>query len=252
MTIMRPEGHDHSGELSVLVERVATVRHLQPRFPEASDRSYCRFRVCDSGVGMDEETIARIFDPFFTTKQKEKGTGLGLTMVYNIVKQHGGFIDIISNVAVGTVVDVYIPADDSAPVTGKPEPISTGLQVSTGTLLLVDDDPIIQKICGDMLTTLGCTVIIAKDGQECVDIYRARQGDIDAVILDVTMPVKSGNEVFDELRMIDPDIRVLVSSGYREDPRIGEMLSKGARGFIQKPYTLEKLSSKIFNIIKNE
>lgn len=253
MTFMRPEGSEHAGDLSVHIERVETTRELQSRFSEASDRPYCRIRVCDTGVGMDEETISRIFDPFFTTKHKDKGTGLGLTMVYNIVKQHGGFIDINSIIASGTIVDVYIPADDSTVTLERPpQSGSSGLYTGTGTVLLVDDDPVIQKICSDMLTKLGYTVITAMDGQEGVDIYSTRHGDIDAVILDVVMPIKSGNEALDELKNINPDIRVLVSSGYRDDQRIEEMLKKGVSGFIQKPYTFEELSKEISRIITNK
>jgi two-component system, cell cycle sensor histidine kinase and response regulator CckA len=249
MTIMRPDGHEHSGELSVFIEKMDADRLLELKIPEMAVRSHCRLRVRDTGVGMSRETISRIFDPFFTTKQKGEGTGLGLAMVYNIVKQHGGVIDIDSGVSVGTTIDIYIPAADSAPFTKSPGIEDAGPDNFCGTLLLVDDDPIVQKTCGDMLTMLGCTVIPAADGREGVDIYRARHGDINAVILDVVMPVMSGNEAFDELKKINPDIRVLVSSGFREDPRIDEMLEKGAMGFIQKPYTLNALSEKISRVI---
>jgi PAS domain S-box-containing protein len=249
MTIMRPDGQEHSGELSVFIEKMDADRLLELKIPEMAVRSHCRLRVRDTGVGMSLETISRIFDPFFTTKQKGEGTGLGLAMVYNIVKQHEGVIDIDSGVSVGTTIDVYIPAADFALFTESPGSEGVGPETFCGTLLLVDDDPIVQKTCGDMLTMLGCTVITAADGQEGVDIYRARHGDINAVILDVVMPVMSGNEAFDELKKINPEIRVLVSSGFREDPRIDEMLEKGAMGFIQKPYTLNALSKKISRII---
>jgi PAS domain S-box-containing protein len=249
MTIMRPEGAERFGVLSVSVEKLDDNQFLQSRFPKESARSYCRFRVCDTGVGMSPETISRIFDPFFTTKQKDEGTGLGLAMVYNIVKQHGGVIDIDSRVSIGTTVDVYIPAGDSNVLMERLEPDAIGLNTFCGTLLLVDDDPIVQKTCGDMLTMLGCKVIIARDGKEGVDIYRLRGSDIDAVILDVVMPVMSGNEAFDELKKINPEVRAMVSSGFREDPRIDEMIEKGALGFIQKPYTLNALSEEISRIL---
>ncbi|MFZ2630395.1 MAG: response regulator [Desulfosalsimonadaceae bacterium] len=249
MTIMRPEGEGRSGELSVFIEKMAAGPLLQAKFPEMSVvRSYCRLRVRDTGVGMGPETISRIFDPFFTTKQKGEGTGLGLAMVYNIVKQHGGVIDIDSRVSAGTTIDVYIPAADAA-FTEPPEPDGPGLDAFCGTLLLVDDDPIVQKTCSDMLTMLGCSVITAMDGRNGVDVYRARQDEIDAVILDVVMPVMSGNEVFDELKKINPEVRVLVSSGFREDSRIDEMLKKGARSFIQKPYTINALAEEISRIL---
>jgi two-component system, cell cycle sensor histidine kinase and response regulator CckA len=250
MTIMRPEGEEHSGDLSVFVDRIDADQAFQARFPEASHQFYCRFRVRDTGVGMNPATVSKVFDPFFTTKQKDKGTGLGLAMVYNIVKQHGGLIDVDSSVSGGTTIDIYIPADDEAASMALPEPKHIDPGIFCGTVLLVDDDPIVQKTCGDMLEMLGCTVVSAVDGKESVETYRSRQDDIDVVILDVVMPLMSGNEVLDQLKKINPDIRVLVSSGFREDPRIDEMLGKGAADFIQKPYTIIALSEKITRLLK--
>lgn len=249
MTTMRPEGSEHSGTLSVNIDRLDADPDLRTRFPDASDRPYFRLRVRDTGVGMEPGTIARVFDPFFTTKKKGKGTGLGLAMVYNIIKQHYGFIDIHSVLSSGTAVDLYIPVNDSAASPGPPAPESIEYGAASGTILLVDDDPIVQKTCGDMLKKLGYTLITAGDGREAIGIYRERRDAIDIVILDVMMPVMSGNEAFEELKKINPDIRVAVSSGYGEDPRIDEMFAKGARGFIQKPYTMETLAKEISRIM---
>ncbi len=252
MTFMRPEGDSQSGELSVLVERFEPKHLPHSRIPEMPERPYIRLRVRDTGVGMDSRTRSRIFDPFYTTKPKDKGTGLGLTMVYNIMKQHDGFIDIQSRVSQGTTIDLYIPADDSPfhQIPAKLKDVAP--ETTCGTLLLVDDDPIIQKTCGAMLSTLGCQVITARNGREGVNVYRAQKDAIDGVLLDVEMPVMSGNEAFEEIRAINPKARVLVSSGYRDDPRIDKMIENGALGFIQKPYTLKTLSKKIALIIQEE
>jgi len=252
MTLMRPAGAERAGELSISIERVEADRLLQVRFPEMSAKNYCRIRVRDTGVGMTPETVSRIFDPFFTTKQKGEGTGLGLAMVYNIVKQHNGFIDIDSRVSVGTTIDVYIPAADAAAVTVSSAPDDVRPETFRETVLLIDDDPIVQETCADMLNLLGCDEITALNGREGLDIFQRRKGDIDAVILDVMMPVMSGNEVFDELKKITPAVHILVSSGFREDPRIDEMLRKGAADFIQKPYTINALSEKLSAIFKKK
>lgn len=249
MTIMRPEGESHSGTLSVDIERLPANRIPRSVIPEPPDMSYCRMRIRDTGVGMDPETISRVFDPFFTKKPKDKGTGLGLAMVYNILKQHNGFVDIHSRISAGTTVDLYIPADDAAPVDTDCQTEDTRFCKFSGTVLIIDDDPVIHDTGGVMLRTLGCSVIHAGDGREGAATYRARKDEIDAVILDVEMPVMSGNETFDALKTIHPEIRVLVWSGFREDPRIDEMLQKGAQGFIQKPYTMKTLSEAVSRVM---
>lgn len=249
MTIMRPEGEGHSGTLSVDIERLPANRVPRPLIPGTPEMPYCRMRIRDTGVGMDAATISRVFDPFFTKKPKDKGTGLGLAMVYNILKQHNGFVDIHSRISAGTTVDLYIPADDSTPVDTHCQTEDTRCSKFSGTVLVIDDDPVMHDTGGVMLRMLGCSVIHAGDGREGAATYQARKHEIDAVILDVEMPVMSGNETFDALKAINPEIRVLVWSGFREDPRIDEMLQNGAQGFIQKPYTMETLSEAVSRVM---
>ena len=252
MTIMRPAGSAAGGRIVVRLEH--SFPDEDPFSPARADAdaAYWCISVADAGVGMDNETLARVFDPFFTTKEKDKGTGLGLPMVYNIVKQHGGFVDISSEPEKGTVCRVYLPIARPEPEASREERAPEGLHFGSGTILLVDDDGAIQKTAEEMLRALGYGVILARDGREGVEVLRARADEIDAVILDVVMPVMSGHEAFAQMRALVPDLRVLVSSGFRDDPRIEEILSAGARGFIQKPYTLRQLSVELHRIVQME
>ena len=152
----------------------------------------------------------------------------------------------------GTVCRVYLPIARPEPEASREERAPEGLHFGSGTILLVDDDGAIQKTAEEMLRALGYGVILARDGREGVEVLRARADEIDAVILDVVMPVMSGHEAFAQMRALVPDLRVLVSSGFRDDPRIEEILSAGARGFIQKPYTLRQLSVELHRIVQME
>jgi CheY-like chemotaxis protein len=209
---------------------------------------YITIRVSDTGVGIDENSLFRIFDPFYTTKPKDRGTGLGLSMVYNIVKQHNGFISVQSKVSVGTTITVFIPYAKSKAEFQIASTAKTEIKENHGTILLVDDDSAVQIICSDLLKMLGFSVIITSNGRQCIEIYAEKKKDIDIVILDVMMPVMSGDETFLELLKINPQIKVIVSSGFREDPRISKMMVLGAKAFLQKPYTIEKLANALSRI----
>lgn len=253
MTIMRPPTQEQGGVLSLSIEKVKADRNFKERYPEAVHEDYIKIHVSDTGVGIEEKNLSRIFDPFFTTKPKEKGTGLGLAMVYNIVKQHNGFIIMNSTVSVGTTVNVYIPSV-SAKTHIKDIIFLPQKEVfkNKGTILLVDDDSTVQMICSDILKMLGFSVINAYDGKQCIEMFREKKNDINAVILDVMMPVMSGDETLTELFKMNPNIKVLISSGFREDPRISHMLMLGAKGFLQKPYTIEKLAEALSTIFEND
>ncbi len=250
MTVMRPPEEERRGTLSVLIDRVPADGDFLARYADASEIDYIRIRVEDGGVGMDSFILDHVFDPFFTTKENLRGTGLGLAMVYNIVKQHYGFIDVESRVGVGTVFTVFIPSTE-LPETPREETEETGHTMGKGLILLIEDDPTIQKTCEKILGILGYDVIVAENGQRGIDIYRERHEAIDAVILDMVMPKRSGKETFIELKAIEPSVRVLVSSGFRNDSRIDDVLALGARAFLQKPYTMEQLSKVLAEILSD-
>ncbi len=252
MTIMRQKDHEQGGVLSLSIEKIINDQNLKDQYPDAIYNEYIKISVADTGIGIEENALSRVFDPFYTTKSKDKGTGLGLSMVYNIVKQHNGFIIINSVVHKGTTVAVYIPSaqfKNAVDITGLQQ---TEVRKHHGTIMVVDDDAMVQSICSDLLKVLGYSIINAFDGKQCIETYLERKNEIDAVILDVMMPVMSGDETFKELLKLNPVIKVLVSSGFREDPRISEMMVLGARGFIQKPYTIEKLANALSLVFENK
>ncbi len=208
---------------------------------------YVRISITDTGVGMDKATQQRVFEPFFTTKEMGRGTGLGLASAYGIIKNHGGFIEVESVQSRGATFYIYLPASEKK-VVDEVEPFA---EVFKGdeTILLVDDEQMIIEVGEEILKALGYTVFSALSGKEAVEIYRSNQGDIDMVILDMIMPDLSGGETFDQLRNVDPNIRVLLCSGYSLSSQATEILDRGCDGFIQKPFKLRDLSLKIREIL---
>jgi len=207
---------------------------------------YVKIAVTDTGIGMDDKTRARIFDPFFTTKDMGRGTGLGLASAYGIIKNHQGLITVYSQKGEGATFNIYLPASDKELLqsTENPERSFSG----TGTILLVDDEQIILDVCEPMLNLLGYNVITARGGLEAIDILREKDHTIDLIILDMIMPGISGSETFDRLRGINPDSKILLSSGYSLNGQATEILNRGCNGFIQKPFNINHLASKIQEI----
>ena len=199
---------------------------------------------------MDKITMERIFDPFFTTKEMGRGTGLGLASVYGIIKAHGGYVDVESKVNQGTTFEIYLPATTKR--VGKAKKDSEKLIKKTGTVLIVDDEADVLKICTSVLENIGYRVLSAKDGQEAIKLYRNNKDEIDIVLLDMIMPNMSGGELYDRLKEINPEVKVLLSSGYSIDGEATEILNRGCDGFIQKPFDIKKLSAKISKILNNK
>jgi CheY-like chemotaxis protein len=192
---------------------------------------------------MDEKTKERIFEPFFTTKEMGHGTGLGLASVYGIIKNHNGFINVYSEKGKGTTFNIYLPA--SAPDDQKDEDREldvAGDVLCTETVLLVDDEAMVLNVAGDMMRTMGYTVITASDGSTAVNLYSENHQRIDLVMLDMVMPDMSGSDVFDEIKKINPHAKVLLSSGYSLNGQASRIMERGCDGFIQKPFTLDEIS----------
>jgi PAS domain S-box-containing protein len=207
--------------------------------------AYVSLSVSDTGVGIPSGNLPRIFEPFFTTKEPGKGSGMGLAMVYGIVKNHGGWIDVRSPSGRGTTFRILLPASTSMPaVTAapiQPEILAGG----TETILFVDDEESLRLLATEMLGSLGYTVVTAKNGIEALARYAEKRGEIALVILDLIMPEMGGVETFRRLREIDPAARVLVSSGYAGDERPEMLLAEGVAGFLRKPYRLGALAAAI-------
>ncbi len=204
---------------------------------------YVELRITDTGTGMTDEAQAKAFEPFFTTKPKGEGTGLGLSMVYGVVKNHGGAVTLESEQGVGTTVVFLLPF--LANVQRKSTPPSTKLpstKPDRGGILLVDDELAVRTSVRRLLEKLGYTVFLAENGRVAVEMYQKKRKDISLVLLDLVMPVMDGTETFEVLKELDPNVRVLLSSGYSKDEKVEPLLNRGAIGFIQKPYEFKTLA----------
>jgi len=205
--------------------------------------AYVRLRADDDGEGMEPETLAHAFEPFFTTKPKGLGTGLGLSMVYGAVENHGGTVEIHSQPGEGTSVTVLLPALAQEELDAPEETVETEAFQSVGeSVLLVDDEELIRRVGERLLRKLGYKVTVAVDGHGAVDLLRERASDYQLVILDLVMPGLDGEETFHQLREIDPLVPIILSSGYSRDEKVKRLLMAGANGFLQKPFELKHLA----------
>jgi two-component system cell cycle sensor histidine kinase/response regulator CckA len=215
--------------------------------PEAKPGWFAVLSVSDTGVGMDDSVKGRIFEPFFTTKEKGKGTGLGLAMVYGVIKNHGGFINVYSEAGEGSTFKIYLP------LSGKPEVLEcvseTEMAGGHETILVVDDEEAIRQVAADILGSYGYRVRLANDGTEGVALFKREPGAIDMVLLDMVMPRQGGRETFLQLQKIDPTVRVLFSTGYSQNEKVNEIMALGIRGFIQKPYQVRDLLAKVRDVL---
>ncbi|MBN2727334.1 PAS domain S-box protein [Candidatus Mcinerneyibacteriota bacterium] len=216
------------------------------------DESFCRessfdlkpgpfvcVEVRDNGEGMAPEIQEHIFEPFFTTKGVGKGTGLGLAAVYGSVKDHNGMVMCESTPGAGSLFRIYLPAE-STPIR-KSSREHGDLTVQDKTVLIIEDDHVVRAIASEVLSGLGYRVFEASDGDEGLQAYREKREEIDVILLDMVMPKMNGREVFEELLKLDPHIKVVFSSGFSHDRGFHELMEKGARGFIQKPYRRQEL-----------
>lgn len=209
---------------------------------------YVKVSVTDSGEGMDEATKNRIFEPFFTTKEMGRGTGLGLAMVYGIVKGHNGYINVYSEKGHGTTFNIYLPVSEKQLVR---EEATSRQEWLTGseTILVVDDEEHVIEVMEEVLKAMGYTVIVARNGKEAVKVFKKEKSKIDLVILDMIMPGIGGGETFDRLKDLDPDIKVILSSGYSIGGTAKEIMEKGCKAFIQKPFSVAELSRKVREVL---
>ncbi|MCX5812682.1 MAG: PAS domain S-box protein [Proteobacteria bacterium] len=204
---------------------------------------YIKISMTDTGTGMDEKTKERIFDPFFTTKEMGRGTGLGLATVYGIIKGHGGIINVYSKPGHGATFNIYLPVSEKEVVK---ERTATGtIKRGTETILMVDDENMVLEVSRALLESLGYRVYTAVSGKEAIAVYMEKRNEINMVLLDMIMPGISGGETFDRLKEINPDIKVVLSSGYSINDQAQEILDRGCNGFLQKPFRIEILSDKI-------
>ncbi len=210
--------------------------------------SHVVLTVSDTGVGMDQKTQERVFEPFFTTKGQEKGTGLGLAMVYGIVKQHNGFIHLYSEPEKGTTFKIYFPPVEAAPdviVSSKPSEIRGG----TETILLADDDESVRMLVDRTLKDLGYTVLVASNGEDAVTVFRENRERISLALLDVVMPLKGGKKAYEEMHNVRADLKVIFLSGYTANAVHESFILIAGIPFLSKPFGPGALARKVREVL---
>ena len=207
--------------------------------------------VRDTGQGISPEVSARIFEPFFTTKEYGKGSGMGLAMVYGIVKSHQGYIAVSSEPGWGTTMKVYLPWV-SPPLDRKHENLDTMPLHGKGHVLVVDDEKIVAETASELLKHLGYSVAMVMSGHEALDYCRLHANQVDLVLLDMIMDDMSGADCFSALRRLQPDLNVLLCTGYDRNHAVQELLDQGVAGFIQKPYDLHELSRAVGSVLAHQ
>jgi two-component system cell cycle sensor histidine kinase/response regulator CckA len=209
---------------------------------------YVRITITDTGSGMDKEICRRVFEPFFTTKDKSRGAGLSLASAYGIIKEHSGAIEVESEPGQGTIVSLYFPASvkEILKETAGPKEIVKGME----TILLVDDEEAVLDVCKELLISMGYSVLSAGNGKEALSIYETNKNGIDLVMLDMIMPGFSGGDTYDALKLINPQVKVMLSTGYSISEQAKKIMGKGCQALIQKPFRLDDLSQKVREVLE--
>jgi CheY-like chemotaxis protein len=206
--------------------------------PGLAEGHYVYLKFQDTGTGIAPKNIPHIFEPFFTTKKKEGGSGLGLSMVLNIITNHGGWIDVSSEVGKGTTFVIYLPARPGEHQTEKAKQEDEVLPHGSGLVLFADDEAHLRNIGKIFLERLGYEVLLASDGEEALKIFEERKKDIRAVVLDMTMPKLTGLQTLKKILAINPKARVLIATGFTEEGTADDLIRAGATGYLPKPYTI--------------
>jgi len=236
------------GQLVIETEGISLEEGYLKKHPYMKAGRYAVISVSDTGIGMDEKTQERVFEPFFTTKGPDKGTGLGLAMVYGIVKQHGGFIHLYSEPGKGTTFRAYFP-EVAAPAAAKVVPPRGSANGGSETILLAEDNESVRHFAEQTLASYGYTVLIACDGEEAVGVYRRNGNEIAMAVLDVVMPKLGGKQAYDEMTKLSPGLKVLFLSGYSADAIHDSFVLHQGIPFLQKPFGPEALARKVREVL---
>lgn len=241
----------NGGCLDISTQLVEVTEGQQHMAPYLLPGAYVLVRIRDTGIGMDEQIQARLFEPFFTTKDVGHGTGLGLSVVYGIIKQHHGTIRVESQPGQGSKFSLYFPATDSNPEQAAEKRVSPPAPVREGSsvILLVEDDPDIQTILVDILQDQGYTVLVAGDGETAAHAFEQHSSSISLVIADVMMPKMQGRRFQDYVRQQQPDMRILVMSGFQEIELRQRNLLGAKSVFLQKPFDLDEFTTAVSQLL---
>lgn len=239
------------GELIFQTTVVNSESRPEPTSAQIRSGSCLRLCVTDTGTGIPKKNLDHIFEPFFTTKEVGKGTGMGLASVYGTISQHGGSIHVYSEVGHGTTFRIYLPLESNPTFQAKRK-TDVIAAPGSGTILVVDDEELMRELGVDMLTSLGYTIKTADNGAAAIELYRKHWRQIDIVILDMIMPKMDGTEAYRAIKTINPDVKVLLASGYSINGEAQSLLAEGVQGFIQKPFDCAELSAKVSELLEAE
>jgi len=247
---------DGTGILEFKTETVSANDEMTNKNPSHDIKEYVLITVSDTGCGIDEENLSKVFDPFYSTKDVGKGTGLGLSIVYSIVTGHGGWIDVKSTKGKGTSFKVYIPVMAEGDLDGVSlESVGLGEGIRSlisgkETVLIVEDEEILRSYSSEMLKDLGYNVLMASDGEEALVVFQENMEVVDLVVSDMVMPKKTGIELFSDLKLIKPDVKFILVTGYCLEEVEGHIL-RDMEAILMKPYTMEKIGALIRKILDN-
>src|SRR5262245_48087255 len=240
------------GKLRIEAENVEIDEHYARMYVEAKPGRYVSIAVADTGYGISEQNLTKIFDPFFTTKEHGQGTGLGLSTVSGIVRSHGGFVNVYSEIGRGARFKVYLPAIESAHA-APAKPSQRDLPMGDGELILViDDESAIREIARETLDAFGYRVVVAGDGAEAIAIFAAHKKDVKLVITDMMMPYMDGPATIRAMRRLDPKVKIIATSGLKAEDKLADAAQLGVKTFLSKPYTAEKLLKTVAAVLKEE
>ena len=237
------------GRLTIELDNVTLAEPQGTSSSTVPPGRYARMRFTDTGCGIRADVRERIFEPFFTTKPVGEGTGLGLAVVYGIVRQHDGFIDVVSAPGEGTRFTVYLPAVEHE-VAIPAEPTAVSVSAGRETILVAEDEPALRRLTDRLLTGLGYTVIVAEDGVQALDLFERRRNEIDLLLLDIVMPGKGGRDVYAAVRAIDHDVPVVFMTGYSADVAPHALGADTGCTVLYKPYDVDELSTAIRNALR--
>jgi two-component system cell cycle sensor histidine kinase/response regulator CckA len=238
----------NGGQLGITTENLLIGEEQQRIHAYACPGRYVHLRVCDTGIGIDPDTLEQIFEPFFTTKAEGKGTGLGLATVYGIVKQHNGFIEVDSAKGVGTTFRVYLPTAEGAEPVPRPTP-RVQLQKGTETILLAEDDDDVRDTTRQILENLGYKVFAARNGSEAFELFLEIQSSVDLVFLDVIMPVLNGPEAAAKISAINPHLAFIFATGCDPGSHLRNLRSIEKTAILPKPFDARQLANKLREVL---
>jgi PAS domain S-box-containing protein len=240
------------GHLTIETKNIGLDQEYARKHVDVQPGEYAMLAVADTGCGMDEVTMSRIFEPFFTTKEVGKGTGLGLATVHGIVKQSGGTVEVYSEVGLGTTFKIYLPRIMEQVSSHTPVPAHSLMPRGTETILLAEDEEEVRVTIRLALESQGYTVLIARNGEEALQIFQKHRGPIHLLVSDLVMPKMSGHQLAERLVSLQPNIKILYISGYADDTIVRHGVLETDTAFVQKPFSLTILARKVREVLDQQ